>query len=106
MEIFRKKNKGDIWSMLERGKNRDKKVQEVAKRPEIWAVLEEYGKSPGDIEGIFSNLMRSGTGEQLADFVIRTPKALTMYLDWKMSGIADIEINSKLRDAFKSYRFT
>jgi len=103
--IFRKK-KNDVWSMMERFDKKNKEIRMIADRPGIKAILERYGKGQGDIKEIHSSLLMSGTGGKLADFVIRTPEALTTYLTWKKGGISDLEINSRLRDRYRKYRFT
>ena len=85
----------------------DKKLadleRKVARRQDLVSLLAADGKSPEDIEQLYSELARAGTGGYVAEQVLISPSLLAQYLHMKREGQSEPEIAFALIQLVRGY---
>jgi len=85
-----------LGELREEWDKKDKMLLKISNQPKIIEVLQKHGKTPVELEDVFSNLIHGGAGEYVAQSVIENPELLSEYFRMKSDNVSDIEIVSKL----------
>ena len=89
---------------IEKDKEREKAFITIANSPETRNILEKYGKGPEILNDIYWRLMASGTGEEIANFVIAKPILLETYIKMKNEKLSDLKIADRFLFLFEQLR--
>lgn len=85
-----------LGELREEWDKKDQMLLKISNQPKIIEVLQKHEKTPAELKDVFSNLIRGGAGEYVAQSVIENPELLSEYFRMKSDNVSDIEITSKL----------